>query len=350
MLRANDREPSQGAARRTIRALRFTDLPAVEAIERLAAEGQVAQGSDGVRSWPSGVARAVGWWLPRRRRYTYVSVESGQIYGLVEARPRTSASQWEITRLVATSNPPDDVWIDLLSYLCVAAGNKGVQKIFARVDDGSDWLPIFHRVGFYRYAGEQVWLADTPFPAPPPGSLPGLRYALSRDAFPLLQLYSTVTPKNVQHAEGLRARDWDQRAKGSVWTRVAGLGGQSAPGQGWVVERDMRMVAWLRLQRLADGTQMDVLVHPEYPDLVEPLLRFGAHTAGLLNRGPLYCPVRDYQGGIVGTLELLGFHPKASQSLLVKQTVVHVLQRRLMPALRSVPRGTVAGVMSRSRH
>ncbi len=336
------------ALRMLIRPMRYADLGAIEAIDKLADDSQPCERPVPNHGWRSAVGRMVSSWLPRRRTHIYVCVEGGQIYGFIEARTRSSAQQWEVVRLAATAHPPDEVWVKLLEYLCVAAGNKGVQKIFTRVDDDGEAISIFHKVGFYRYTREDIFVAEQPLLEPAPVSVPGLRQARSRDAFALLQLYASVTPRNVQQAEGLVAADWDPHPMVGAWVRVTGLGRPPSGAHSWVVERDMRVAAALRINAAEDGCQVMVLVHPEYPDLPELLLRFAAGAAGKLNGGPLYCAVREYQGGLVGALDEIGFRQKSSQALLVKHTVVHVLERRLIPVLGKAPRKTLPGVMSGS--
>src|SRR5207245_694472 len=159
------------------------------------------------------------------------------IFGFIQVRPRSAYDKWDIMRLVATIDKPGDVWQRLLEYVCVAAGNRGATKLFANVAEDAEELEIFRQLGFYRFTSEDTLALPLRERGTVPAMPAALRPAEPRDAFPILQLYSATTPRNVQQAEGLAARDWappsgrlgnwlqrlglSQDSSESTWTWVA---------------------------------------------------------------------------------------------------------------------------------
>jgi hypothetical protein len=75
------------------------------------------------------------------------------------------------------------------------------------------------------------------------------------------------------------------------------------------------------------------MVHPEYADLAEPLVRFACHRLLESDRRPIYCQVREYEGAVINALRASGFLPKTTRVLLVRHMAYLAVRQRVVPAL-----------------
>ena len=318
-----------------IRPVRYRDLAAITSIHHVSTPDHLVWQSGLLPTWPSTQGTLLETLLPARSTHSYVLEEGRQIYGFVQARPRTSYDKWDIIRLVATVDPPGDVWFKLLEYVCVAAGNRRAAKLFANVPEDAGELEIFRQVGFYRFTAE----ASLSLPLTDGGPLPALpatlREAEPRDAFAILQLYTAITPRHVQQAEGLTARDY-QPAGGRVngWLDRFGLARESdRSSRSWVAEEDGKIVAWFRLRWREGRCRMSCLIQPDkrasFPEFRDYIVGAARATRPCL----LGVQVRDYHQELLPLLEEIGFQRNGASLLLVKHIAVQVMERRLTPVL-----------------
>jgi len=108
------------------------------------------------------------------------------------------------------------------------------------------------------------------------------------------------------------------------------------------------MQGYLHLLVKPRGVWLRLLAYPESASCaIEMLDHAFAVLAGVSPR-PVYCAVRDYEGGLQGLLEERGFGYMESHSLLVKHTTVRVREprRTLVPSLEK--RAEAAPTASRS--
>ena len=164
---------------------------------------------------------------------------------------------------------------------------------------------------------------------------PALRQAESKDAFGILQLYSTVTPRNVQQAEGLTSRDYAAPAGlMSSWLQRLGMA-QDSPDTlwNWVAEEDGKIFGWYQLRWREGRCRMSFLAHPDkredFPDLRDYIVGMARATRPCM----LGAQVRDYQQEMVPYFEEIGFQTSGRYLLLVKHIAVQVMERRLTPVL-----------------
>ncbi|MGH2499858.1 MAG: hypothetical protein ACRDF0_07200, partial [Candidatus Limnocylindria bacterium] len=126
--------------------------------------------------------------------------------------------EWVVLVLAARPGPDGaDGAFRLLSHVCAAAAQRGMQRVFATVPDvaaGTSAIvrsrerETFFQAGFYSYTRETWYLAaDVPLRAPA-RRLEG-RYARGRDAHHLFRFYAMTTPHAVQRAEQLTVEDFD---------------------------------------------------------------------------------------------------------------------------------------------
>jgi hypothetical protein len=114
-----------------------------------------------------------------------------------------------------------------LAHLCVKAGERSGQRLYASLPADGEEYQIFRHVGFTAYAQEDVYKLMSP-----PSGLEGVeplpvRRQHLRDSWGLQQLYATVTPRAVQNAEGSAQPQWElghsrwwrsyPHRKGYVW-------------------------------------------------------------------------------------------------------------------------------------
>ncbi|MCA1552896.1 MAG: hypothetical protein LC737_00810, partial [Chloroflexi bacterium] len=94
-------------------------------------------------------------------------------------------------------------WHQLISQLINRAGERGVQRVYARVLDGARELDLFWQLGFSAYARERTYRRNEipTFSQPLPHEYWQPQH--SRDVWNVGQLYAHITPKLVQQAENL---------------------------------------------------------------------------------------------------------------------------------------------------
>ncbi|MEI8166818.1 MAG: hypothetical protein WCG26_10580, partial [Chloroflexales bacterium] len=153
-------------------------------------------------------------------------------------------------------------------------------------------------------------------------TLAPMRVQSRRDHWAIHKLYGATTPHTVQLAEVRNARHWalplTQRWGGP--RRMA-----------WVVGPDDDLAAYLRLVSGPAGHVFSLLIRSDTRETAVDVLRFG--LAQLSDTRPVYLLLREYQGELLAPAQDLGFQPIGEQALLVKQTVVPVRRRLLVPSL-----------------
>ena len=265
---------------------------------------------------------------------TYVSVddESGAVEGFVQVRLRRNRPEADVVFLAPALHEADDlgqVWVRLLKHGCLDVAGRGVKRIFARLPEGGPEVEPFRQAGFGVYTREDIFritpgeieerLATVrPFPALRPESV--------IDSWRLRQLYMAIAPRLVQQAENLVESGGDSPSLDWV-----GFGRR----EGYILEDQEEIIGYLQLWQGQMGHWLRILLHPRAYDQVDHLLDHGLACWQRYPRRPLYCGVREYQGGLRGPLEAHGFQFFATQAIAVRHTTVRVQEpvRRLVPAL-----------------
>lgn len=284
---------------------------------------------------------------------TWICEDRWRLLGLAQARRRGNQSAWDLAYLAAITPSPmqadtpptSEVLLELLQYALDAAIMRGVQRVFACVDDDCHEMELFARAGFQRYARElHYWLPRNPTHAEldamsaaageSASSAPehlGLRHWHRHDDWGLLRLYDASTPRRVQTAECLNSEEF-------IYTRAAGGRMWSLPVveprvQAFVNDRGVRLGGWLRLRhgRGSQPHQLWLMAHPEEAELAGPLLRFGLRQLAGAQPRPVLCQVREYEGAVIDALRRAGFEHSATRALLVRHLVMRAL--RTVPAI-----------------
>ena len=253
----------------------------------------------------------------------------GAMQGFLQAWDRSDRLSCDV-EFVAPSldgSAAADVWQDLLEHLARIKGESGVQRIFATIPESGPASDVFRQAGFSAYAGRDVLrLERIPHglaAAPSSHCLP----AGEHDGEALQRLRNSLTPRPVQHAEGTGQvrRDptailpwWKSReTKECIWTDNA------------------ETKAFLRTVVGEEGHWLRILLEPGDARRADAILNDALCLLAPYPPRPVYCAVREYEGGLQGALNALGFEHVASELLMVKHTTVRtrVPVGKLSPAL-----------------
>ncbi len=219
------------------------------------------------------------------------------------------------------------LWDDLLQHLSVVKGESGLQRIFAKVPDDGQSVEVFRHAGFSAYARRYVLRLDQPSRhLPTPGSK-HLRPAEEHDASALKRLRSSLTPRLVQQMEGGTEVERDLTALLPWW--------MSREMSEYVWEDSGEIRAHLRIFTGQDGHWLRVLLEPRASEDAELVLSELLSMLAPTPERPLYCGVREYEGGLRPTMENLGFAPLTSELLMTRQTTApaRIPAEKLSPAL-----------------
>jgi hypothetical protein len=260
------------------------------------------------------VREMVRSWAPGRRSRPriFVACVADKIVGYVEFQPAFPDRRWHAVALgtatgVYDAGPVEDV---LIRHAVTAAGLRGVKRLYARAQSGSDLLNSFCRVGFSPYATETVFVADgvhiESCSAP-------ARAQERTDTWAIHQLYNATAPNAVQYAEALTSHRWELSAFDEL-----------APGSrrtGWLVDDGHAVAAYVRITHGKDAHALELLYLPDHAETLRGLIDMvltQMRSTGKVGR--VYCVLRGYQAEAAKELESRGFEPILEQDLLVKYT------------------------------
>lgn len=271
--------------------------------------------------------------------------------GFVQAQALKSGLAWKIASMAPALDSSEDaatIWYRLLLHLCIAGGERHVQRLFACLPPDSPAEEVFRQASFAVYCHERLFERTD-------NTVKGRQSARMRPVQPedhwhMQRLYHGATPRLVVQAEELS----DAR-NGFPQFEMPALDSQ----QGYVLYgQNGEMAGYLQVAAGPQGHWLRVTVHPDMRDVTAEMLD---HALAVLGTGtpprvlggdapsrPLYCTVREYEGGTQALLEERGFALVGSCSLVAKHTAVHVREphRKLVPALEK--RAGVAPTVSHS--
>lgn len=219
------------------------------------------------------------------------------------------------------------LWYDLLEHLVRVKGERGVQRIFVKLAEGEPGIEVFRQIGFNRYTRRQVYrLAQLPTDLEP-ADRKLLRRLKEGDEPRLQRLHSALTPRPVQQAEGSATAERDFVGSLPWW--------KNRRVEEYVLADGDEIQAHLRVVGGEEGHWVNLTAKPEAHRQGDQLLSESLSTLSGYPPRPLYCGIRDYEAGLRGSLEALGFEPIASELLMVKHTAVRARLpvEKLSPAL-----------------
>ena len=265
----------------------------------------------------------------------YVAEESGKVVGFIQASGKPlgldlqRAKVMQVLNLQVVDSPEsEEVAAALVEHLSNQALQRGAHRLFVRLPDRDQLLPVFRLRGFRQYATEQILFAEHVRPGITP-SPDGARAVKRGDARHLYQLYRKVTPQHVSQLEAPTYRDW--RALHGDWT--GRLGGGASNTEEVVVDH-VELVGWARVDRSA-GAQphtLTFLALPERP-LPDELADLGLKLLGDGDT-PVWSSLRHYDSHMIDALRGRGFSVLLTQLLLVKELAlrVPVQEKGLVPS------------------
>lgn len=316
-----------------MRSIHFYDLLAVHRIEA---------NRDSHVLWPSPLdaphsatylALASAWQDVNQTLFTFVLREKGELLGMAQGAARLGHDSWDLQRLALLPMDPEDrerAADALLEGLLAAIGGRGSLRTFAAVPVDGEGQTLLTRQGFRRYTTQYSLLCDRLdlAPAPLPEHLE-FRARRPADAWGIFQLYCSVAPPHVRHAEGLSSKRWNRGATVAHvlvrrWLRVREI----------VLTDEGLVVGWVRLTPVKGhaAQRLEVMLHPRAYDALSALL---AHAAVALEARLDYhtiCNVREYESAVFSGLCDAGFSVVDKQALMVKHAAVRVTERQLLIA------------------
>lgn len=263
--------------------------------------------------------------LSNHGRYRSLFVHDGAVSAVLHALAPTNRPERALVALAsygpAMRYPSDhDVWYRLLEAHVITSANQHVQRLYATLSADDDLGEIFRQSGYTSYAKQTLFRLDGP------DWNQGTRFASlvpqSRaDVWGVHQLYGSVTPKPVQHAEARTARDWALPLT-TPW--------DTTKHRAWVLRMEDRVLASVRIKSSRTAHLIQLLVHPDVRSDVADMLRFG--IGQIADTLPIWLVLREYQEELRWPAQDLGFHPFHEQHALVR----HMTAFARLPALARV--------------
>ena len=308
-----------------IRAAGLLDLARIEELHRSSDTRLTEAAPPAARLWTV-LSSTLSALLPlSQETLIYVAEDGGKVVGFIQASgqplgldlPRATVLQ-VLNLEVADGADSDEVAPALVQHLCNQALERSARRVFVRLPERDQLLPVFRLQGFRQYATEVVVYADRP--------------AMRSDRFPeearpvrrgdhrlLYQLYRKVTPQGVSQIEAPTYREW--RALHGDWTgRLAARGSEK---QELVVEQ-VEILGWLKVER-SSGARPDTLSFIAMPDssLAGEIADLGLSLLGE-SELPAWSSLRHYDSHMIDALRGRGFSVLLTQLLLVKELAVRV--------------------------
>ncbi len=305
-----DRENQGRPLNLSVRSVRLRDLPALLRSSNIHLMNQPEVVLYGHSAIGSGL-RAVAPGGKSRPRIFVASAEDKRV-GFVQFQPAYSDRRWHAIAL-GTATGVYDSWPvedEILRFAITAAGLRGVKRLYARIQSGSDLVNSFCRVGFAPFATETVFVAESPTQLE---QTLRVRKQEQSDTWAIHQLYNATAPRTVQYAEALTSHRWDLSGVDEL--------SRSSKRLGWVAEDGQSTIAYGRVSCGSSAHSMELLYLPDHTTaiggLIDTILRELKRTSSVKR---VYCTLRGYQVEAAKELESRGFEPILEQDLLVKYT------------------------------
>jgi hypothetical protein len=257
---------------------------------------------------------------------TYVVFDLHQGEGFIQMRYRPHQAAADITFLappLGDGGRAEAIWAHLLDCAGIEAAGRGIQRVFASLPQSSGETDLFHQAGFLFYAQEDIYRLELPVSVDGE-EVPGLRAQRAEDWPAVQKLCVAITPQRVRQAEG-----------GILITA-----GTQSHCRRYVLpaENGDELVAALSLLDGSRGSWLRLLVHPDSRQVAGRLIAWGLSNLKGQMHHPVFCNVRQYESGVRGALEAVGFEPYATRALMVKHTVAWTKSpaQELAAALKSV--------------
>lgn len=253
--------------------------------------------------------------------------------GFLQARARRGRPEADVVYLAPALDADDDavaIWYRLLAECAQEFGARGVQRVFAQIPQGNGVEDVFRQAGFNTYAREEIFCLRELPAALTKTKL--LRHQRARDGWDLLRLYTELTPRPVQLAEGTLSPEGQGGKMGDWWDQ--------SRGAGYILEIENELAGAVRIRRGRAAYWLRFGLHPQAREHADELLRGALSLLWAAPRHPIYCSVRDYESGLTGALETAGFQHQQTRSLMVKFIAARAKEPflKLAPVLEKRPK------------
>lgn len=258
-------------------------------------------------------------------------LRNGGLRGFLQAHKRPNAPEVDLVYLAGMATrdhsvPDGDVWHALVRDAIERAGQARIERIFAAVGQRFDDIAeVLRQLGFQPYAQQQIWML--PEPALEVGTaLVALRRQHRRDAWPIHQLYTRVTPRHVLQAEMRQSTAWQlPRPRRRIGWRE----------RGWVLGNDAALQTYIHVTTGPRAHVLRMLLDPEARDQAAAMIRYA--LSQLSEPRMVFAVVRGYQSELATALAELGFRARGEQTLFAKHLAISERQAVRVPGL--VPNG-----------
>ncbi len=232
---------------------------------------------------------------------------------------RGGVRAWEVDRLHLKDM---EQALDLLEQVVGAAGIRGAERVFLRVQSDNGIVDEARRAGFFPYY-EEIHLTGNEWTGGSmdmTGDVDGHRagksesYAAEDRAVPdshgLFQLYCAATPQQVRVGVGMTFDQWCDSQE------------QPQPRRHeTVLKLNGKIVGWRLRAPFGETAAGQVLAHPSHPDTMRHLVDMSRNTPHWL--------VPSYQENAVDLLARKGLHEAGRYTMLIKTVTVPVINREL---------------------
>jgi hypothetical protein len=226
----------------------------------------------------------------------------------VRFRPHQAAADVSfLAPALEAGRDASNLWFRLLDGASIELAGRGIQRVFANLPESGAEADLFYQSGFTLYAGEEVFrLAQRSEPENKEG-IPELRLQRAADWPSIQRLFVAVTPQRVRQAEG--------------GIRIAA--GMERNCQHYVLPGENRgdLAAVLSICSGGEACLLRLVVHPDARDVADGLVRGALAIMDRCPAKPVFCSVRQYEGGVRAALLAAGFERYASRALMVKHTL-----------------------------
>jgi hypothetical protein len=259
-------------------------------------------------------------WIPLKgKRHTWISEENGHIDGLVSVKGSVPPIAWQVDYLQVEKG---NVCIDLLDTASAAAAERGVRKLFLRLDYTCPLMSEARRAGFisytkeylYHYKGESGQISSA---APPPYTIRP-RHRIDENG--LFDLYKSAVPQQVRLAEGITLEEW-----------LASMPQRPLLQQHkeFILQKGNSLLGWLRIDSAGRAGHFDLLYNQADDDILMSIVNY---TLARLSRKQIKsCTVHSYQTRLKTLIESSKFEQAAEYATLVKEIAIKVREPSFMP-------------------
>jgi hypothetical protein len=290
----------------SVRLARPMDVPALARIPEIVLLNEPRVGGDAYSAARSAMASIAPG---RHRPSVFVAKSNSRLVGFVHFQETGADRRWLGVAIGAATGVygAGPALEALLRHATIAAGLRGVKRLFAKAPSGAPLVESFLRSNYSAYATETIFMTRDPIFG---GAAAAVRPQEPSDAWAVHQLYAAATPKQVQYAEAYTSDRWELRRHA-----------KDASVASWLLEDGNIVVGFVRVLSAGGDHCMEVMHHPDHPNVAKELIVAALSKLRTISKiARVRCAVRGYQAETATALEQRGFEPILEQDLLIKHT------------------------------